>query len=143
MPPEIDSHKLSAKISFVRILRHLTPFFYTCDSWWWSQKFWSIRRLLHEYIHKPGTRIRDKDVNWWLGKRFPPLKIVLLVATQRCATPRCSSKSHFDFWTSSVTVVKEMCMCVHVYILQNCVSVLCRKKNLWYQHWDDEPFHLE
>lgn len=44
----------------------------------------------HEYIHKrrrrPTARVRDKDVNWWLGKRFPPLKIVLLAQDRR--TPR-------------------------------------------------------
>lgn len=56
--------------SFVRISWHLTAFFYTCDSRWWSQKFWSIHWLPHEYIHKPGTRVRDKDVNCDSGNIF-------------------------------------------------------------------------
>lgn len=124
------------KISFVsislQVLLHL---------WRWSRKFWAICRPSHEYIHKPGTRVQDKDFNWWFRKHFPFLKIVLLA--RRCATLRCHQNliDRFDFRTFSV-IVKEMCTCVHVHISCRTALQFYVKRKL-IQHCDDKSSHLE
>lgn len=76
-----------------------------------------VRGLLHEYIHKPG--IRDKDVNWRLGKRFSSLKIVLL--TRRRVAPQCPPIEIPSTLMSSLTDRKEIC--VH---MQEALLFLCK-----------------